>query len=258
MLLWFQSTNPQTFFYFFLFWLCQVSAVACWVFSCGMWDPVPQPGIEPGPPCTGPPEKFPQPSLTHSCSLFSPLLREEVLLLLLSVSSDPLDPSLSRFYQEALHPCTSFPHPLFFILWIPQHMDTCLCVSFSKNQWWVHLKHSFGPTAPSPPDSLLFSSSQQNFSKCMSTHCLHPQTPFSPPLTALNRVTDKLYVAIPKVVYLLPSCNLNSQELSKRGPLPHSSTRFPLDSSTPSFVSSSAPALCFSLPHAPPLPWPRR
>lgn len=60
MLLRFHSTNPQTFFYFSLFWLCRVSAGARWMFSCSMWDPVPQPGIEPGPPCIGPLEKFPQ------------------------------------------------------------------------------------------------------------------------------------------------------------------------------------------------------
>lgn len=166
-------------------------------------------------------------------------------------SSGPI--SLS-FLPGGPPPLHFFPPSFIFHSLNPSAYGHMLMCSFSKNQRWVQLKHSFGPTAPSPPDSLLFSSSQQNFSKCMSTHCLHPQTPFSPPLTALNRVTDKLYVAIPKVVYLLPSCNLNSQELSKRGPLPHSSTRFPLDSSTPSFVSSSAPALCFSLPHAPPLP----
>lgn len=174
MLLWFQSTNPQTFFNFFLFWLCRVSAVACWLFSCGMWDPVPQPGIEPGPPCTGPIEKFPQPSLTPSCSLFSPLLREEVLLLLLSVSSDPLDPSLSRFYQEALHPCASFPHPLFFILWIPQHMDTCLCVHSQKANDEYNQNTPLAPQHPlllTPCSSHLHSKTSQNV-------CLH--TVFTP------------------------------------------------------------------------------
>ena len=34
-------------------WLCRVSAAACGIFSCGLWDLVPQPGIELGPPASG-------------------------------------------------------------------------------------------------------------------------------------------------------------------------------------------------------------
>ena len=45
--------------------------------------------------------------------------------------------------------------------------------------------------------------------------------------TGENAAYVQMYVAIPKVMYLLPSCNLNSQELSNRGPLPHSSNTFP-------------------------------
>ena len=30
-------------------WLSQISVVACRIFSCTMWDPVPRPGIKPGP-----------------------------------------------------------------------------------------------------------------------------------------------------------------------------------------------------------------
>ena len=169
-----------------------------------------------------------------------------VLTLAASHSSDPLEPSL--FYQEAPHACSSFPRPWFFILWIPQRMDMLMC-SFSKNQWWERLRHSFSPTAPSP---LTHCSSHL----CSKTQNVCLPTAFTPPLTALNKVTDKLYVAIPKVMYLLPSCNLNSQELSKKGPLPHSSNIFLPRCSTPTLVSSYVPAHCFSLSHAP-LPWPR-
>ena len=39
------------FIYLYLFlWLCWVLVAACKIFSCGMWDPVPRPGTEPGPP----------------------------------------------------------------------------------------------------------------------------------------------------------------------------------------------------------------
>ena len=41
-------------------WLCRVLVAACGIFSCGMqtlscgmWDPAPRPGIEPGPPVLG-------------------------------------------------------------------------------------------------------------------------------------------------------------------------------------------------------------
>ena len=116
MLLRFHSTNPQTFFYFSLFWLCRVSAGARWMFSCGMWDPVPQPGIEPGPPCIGPPEKFPQAFSYPLVFFVLPFAEGRGASAPTRISSDPLEPSLSHFYQEALHPCTSSPHPLFFIL----------------------------------------------------------------------------------------------------------------------------------------------
>ena len=43
-------------FFFFLIWLhwvlvgtCRNFTAACWIFSCSSWDPVPWPGIEPGP-----------------------------------------------------------------------------------------------------------------------------------------------------------------------------------------------------------------
>ena len=40
----------KKYFYYCLFiWLCWVLVVACWVFSCSMWNLVPWPGIEPGP-----------------------------------------------------------------------------------------------------------------------------------------------------------------------------------------------------------------
>ena len=42
--------------FFFLIWLhwvlvgtCRNFTAACWIFSCSSWDPVPWPGIEPGP-----------------------------------------------------------------------------------------------------------------------------------------------------------------------------------------------------------------
>ena len=47
-------------FIIFIYWLCQVSGAAHGIFSCGiqtlgcgMWDLVPWPGIEPGPPALG-------------------------------------------------------------------------------------------------------------------------------------------------------------------------------------------------------------
>lgn len=95
--------------------------------------------------------------------------------------------------------------------------------------------NSPSPTGLAVPDSLLFLSLQQKFLKCVSTvftpepllpSLLLYQLPSSPLLTALHRVTSKLHVAISKVMYL-PSCYLNSQELSKRGLLPHSSNTFP-------------------------------
>ena len=49
MLLQFPSTNPQNCFHFPLFWLCRVLGVACWMFSCGMWNLVPWPGLNPRP-----------------------------------------------------------------------------------------------------------------------------------------------------------------------------------------------------------------
>ena len=58
--------HPQSFlssFYFTFIWLHQIVA-ACRIFSCGMWDLVPRPGIKPMSPqwehevlATGPPEK---------------------------------------------------------------------------------------------------------------------------------------------------------------------------------------------------------
>ena len=49
--------NCKSFFFFlniYLFiWLLLVLVVACGIFSCGMWDLVPWPGIEPGPPALG-------------------------------------------------------------------------------------------------------------------------------------------------------------------------------------------------------------
>ena len=38
---------------FFFFWLPQVLVVGGRIFNCGLWDLVPQPGIEPGPPALG-------------------------------------------------------------------------------------------------------------------------------------------------------------------------------------------------------------
>ena len=44
----------KTFFNFFKFiWLSQILVAAVGIFSYGMWDLVPQPGIEPGPPALG-------------------------------------------------------------------------------------------------------------------------------------------------------------------------------------------------------------
>lgn len=196
MLLWFQSPNPQTFFNFFYFG-CAGSQL--WHAGClaVAWDPCSPTRHWTWAPCTGPTEKFPQPSLTPSCSLFSLCWGKRGFCSYLQRPSDPLDPSLVFTRRPSTLALLS-PSFIFHSL-NPSaygHMSVC---SFSKShKRWVQLKHSFGPTAPSP-DTLLFSFSQQNFSKCMSTHCLH-QTPFSPPLTALNRVTDKLHVAIPKVV----------------------------------------------------------
>ena len=56
---------PSSFFFFLIFihlfiWLhrvfvaaCGIFVVACRIFSCGMWDLVPWPGIKPGPPALG-------------------------------------------------------------------------------------------------------------------------------------------------------------------------------------------------------------
>ena len=41
------------FFFFSFIWLCRILNCACRIFSCGMWDAVPQPGIKPGPPALG-------------------------------------------------------------------------------------------------------------------------------------------------------------------------------------------------------------
>lgn len=119
--------------FIFLYFGCagsQLGHAGCLVVACGIQFP--SQALNLGPPALDHWRNSHKPSLTHSCSLFSPLLREEVLLLLLSISSDPLEPSLSHFYQEALHPCTSSPHPLFFILWIPQHIDMLMCFILKK------------------------------------------------------------------------------------------------------------------------------
>lgn len=106
----------------------------------------------------------------------------------------------------------------------------------------------------------------KNFSKCVSTHCLYPRTPSPlqstlinplspPPLTALNRVTDKLHVAIAKGhVSALGSPRLPRTLREVTTPLFFKHFSLPNDSAC-SLVSFSGSAHFFPLVYAP-LPWP--
>ena len=194
-----------------------------------------------------------KPSFTHSRSLFFPLTKDKVFLLLLSVSY-PRVPSLSPLLGAPL-PLLFFPAS--FIYYSP--LDRFFSIRNArlfhsqKNKWWKRWKQ----TLPAPQPWLFLTHcssclcSKSSWNVCPPTvftpepllpSLLLYQLLSSPPLTALNRVTDKLHVAISKVM-CLPSCYLNFQELSKRGLLPHSSDAF-----SPQWLHTSlSRLLCFCL-----------
>ena len=48
-----QYIYKNFYIYVSIYLVCRVLVAACEVFSCSMWDLVPWPGIEPGPPAMG-------------------------------------------------------------------------------------------------------------------------------------------------------------------------------------------------------------
>lgn len=156
-------------------------------------------------------------------------------------SSGPI--SLS-FLPGGPPPLCFFPPSFIFHSLNPSAYGHMLVCSFSKSQRWVQLKHSFGPTAPSPPDALLFSSSQQNFSKCMSTHCLHPKPPSPLPWLHLTGSLTSCMLPFPRSCTCCPHVTWTPKS-SQRGDrsliLQHVSPSIvpPLPSSPPLLLPSA-------------------